>query len=471
MRTLRPFLAIPASCALVLALVLALSALYGAPAAAPPDPQAGLQAQETILRQARIFDVHTGSMSSPCDLLIDHETIAEILPANSERTAQRQIDCSDCYIVPGLFDCHTHLAHASKAGADSLKRALGDFAHAGVLYVRDVGGPIGTMQEMAARTASNEWTGPEIFYSGPMLEGSPLTWASFNEEMPGFTVPIDTPSRVDSLLPALAARGARMVKTFNHIDPALYRHLVEVARRNSLEIVHDPGTPIFHWVPMDMALDLGVTSIEHAKAPWPVVLKDDLRSRQDALANAQASPLEQMGVMLAVVEAGWDGIDTLRLNALAAKMVAKNAYLCPTLHVFATMAKMPAGSDADSSQAIPPERLEMMRKVLTAMESVSKGFVQAFARAKVRMLVGQDGCDPYGTRAEMEELEACGVPPAEILRGATIYPAQWLQVDDRVGSIEPGKEASFIVVKANPLEHVGNVDTIVFVMRKGALLP
>ena len=52
----------------------------------------------------------------------------------------------------------------------------------------------------------------------------------------------------------------------------VYAHLVHLANRNGLKVVHDPGSPLFHMVPMDKAIDLGVTSIEHGKANQAIAI-------------------------------------------------------------------------------------------------------------------------------------------------------------------------------------------------------
>jgi imidazolonepropionase-like amidohydrolase len=430
------------------------------------------------LRNARVLDVVAGAVTEPRDILIADGVIASVEPAGTANTAAapgaavREIDCTGKIVLPGLFDCHTHLTHLTGNGDDSLRTALGEFVRRGVLAVRDVGGPIDVMSDMSRRTASGELAGPAIFYSGPMLEGSPLTWAKFNEDFPGFTVAIDDSAAVDSLLPELARRGATCVKTFNHIDRALYRHLVEVARGCGLRIVHDPGTPLFHAVPMDAAIELGVTSIEHAKAPWPVVLRDDLQRKHDALLGGPPNPMAQMPVMMEVVAAGVDGIDLAKLRALAAKMVEKDAYLCPTLFVFVAMADMgdePAAG-ADSAQAAPNPQRAMMKKIMTAMEAVSRLCVREFAAAGVKLLVGQDGIDPRATFEEMRLLKECGVAEAEIIRGATIYPARWLGVADSLGSVAAGKRAELLVVDGNPLEDIMRLKSTAFVVHQGEVV-
>jgi len=47
---------------------------------------------------------------------------------------------------------------------------------------------------------------------------------------------------------------------------------------------------------------------------------------------------------------------------------------------------------------------------------------------------------------------AYGLPPEEALKAITLYPAQILGVADRVGSLEPGKDATLIVTDGDPLE-------------------
>jgi imidazolonepropionase-like amidohydrolase len=111
-----------------------------------------------------------------------------------------------------------------------------------------------------------------------------------------------------------------------------------------------------------------------------------------------------------------------------------------------------------------------IRQGIAAMEQVSRVFVREFAERGVRLLVGQDGADPGGTIAEMRWLNDWGVSAAEILKGATIYPAQWLGVEDRLGSICPGKQANLLVVEGNPLEDIAQMEAAVLVIQSGEVV-
>ncbi len=53
---------------------------------------------------------------------------------------------------------------------------------------------------------------------------------------------------------------------------------------------------------------------------------------------------------------------------------------------------------------------------------------------------------------EAAKAVAFGLPPEEALRAITWYPAQILGIDDRVGSLETGKQATLIITNGNPLD-------------------
>jgi len=60
-----------------------------------------------------------------------------------------------------------------------------------------------------------------------------------------------------------------------------------------------------------------------------------------------------------------------------------------------------------------------------------------------------------------------GLPPVAVLKAATINGASALGVDDRLGSIEPGKLADLVVVRWNPLDDIRVVRNIRLVIKEG----
>ena len=103
-----------------------------------------------------------------------------------------------------------------------------------------------------------------------------------------------------------------------------------------------------------------------------------------------------------------------------------------------------------------PERVEALRPIIKGIDEIYHFIIRELAREQVKLLVGHDACDPGGIFDEMDLLEECGIPRREILRGATSYPAKWLGLDKRLGSVAPGKEASLLFLDKNPLEDIKN---------------
>ena len=95
-------------------------------------------------------------------------------------------------------------------------------------------------------------------------------------------------------------------------------------------------------------------------------------------------------------------------------------------------------------------------------------------KAGVRFCIARNGSEfnaamerslPY----EAATAAAHGLPRDEALKAVTLYPAQILGAADRVGSLEVGKLASFIVTDGDPLEIRTNVERIFIQGREIAL--
>jgi imidazolonepropionase-like amidohydrolase len=92
--------------------------------------------------------------------------------------------------------------------------------------------------------------------------------------------------------------------------------------------------------------------------------------------------------------------------------------------------------------------------------------------AGIPLMVGTDLMCPglvpgYSVHEEMLIWQEAGIPPADILRSATLIPAQFMELGDRLGSISEGKTASMIMVRANPLEDIRNAQQIESVFLRG----
>jgi imidazolonepropionase-like amidohydrolase len=73
----------------------------------------------------------------------------------------------------------------------------------------------------------------------------------------------------------------------------------------------------------------------------------------------------------------------------------------------------------------------------------------------------------FAYHRELLAMTYAGIPPAAILKAATINGARALGVDARLGSIEAGKLADLVVVRGNPLEDIKKARDIKLVFKDG----
>jgi imidazolonepropionase-like amidohydrolase len=96
----------------------------------------------------------------------------------------------------------------------------------------------------------------------------------------------------------------------------------------------------------------------------------------------------------------------------------------------------------------------------------------AARRRNVRILLGTDDIEyppslGHSLQTEMEVYVLAGLTPLEVLGIATQRAAEALGVDDKLGTLEPGKLADIVLLDANPLEDIRNTQTIWRVIKRG----
>jgi imidazolonepropionase-like amidohydrolase len=109
-------------------------------------------------------------------------------------------------------------------------------------------------------------------------------------------------------------------------------------------------------------------------------------------------------------------------------------------------------------------------KALAIGPQIQKTFGEAH-RAGVRVMFGTDaGVFPHGMNArEFQYMVEAGMPAMEAIQSATIVPARFLRIDDRLGSVENGKVADIIAVPGDPLADITALQRVSFVMKDGVI--
>jgi imidazolonepropionase-like amidohydrolase len=104
------------------------------------------------------------------------------------------------------------------------------------------------------------------------------------------------------------------------------------------------------------------------------------------------------------------------------------------------------------------------------MTPVAQDNVRRLHEAGAVMVLGTDQTIGPAVHREMELLAAAGIPPAAIIRFATLNAASFLGREKDLGSIEPGKLADAVLLDADPTVNIENAKAIALVIKDGRIV-
>jgi imidazolonepropionase-like amidohydrolase len=234
------------------------------------------RASDLVLRGLSILD-QAGDFGGPLDIATRDGRIDAVGHALPRRREAREIDAAGLWLLPGVFDCHAHIAYSTfdegelsripraehaAATADALRRSL----RAGVTTLRDAGG---AGEELRRPAADGPRAGPRLQLCLTALEPPGGHTASTLASAPATSSTDDMRRAVRDL----RARGADWIKlmatpgVLSGADPclplfgdeAIAAAADETARLGGRMMVHAHGGPALR-----AAVLAGARSIEHA---------------------------------------------------------------------------------------------------------------------------------------------------------------------------------------------------------------
>jgi len=411
-------------------------------AAQPGAQQPSAQHATIAIRAGRLIDVESGRVSTDQVILVRDGRIQAVGPNLKAPEDASLIDLSKQTVLPGLVDCHTHMADlADSEPLSLLRKSAVETAYAaipnarvtlmaGFTTVRDVG-VYRAFNDVAMRDAiaNGIIVGPRMYVAGAYVTisqgGGAMTGLP-----PDIQLPLDyrfgeanSPWEVRQKIRELAHRGADHIKILT--TGAVLTH---GSNPKSIEF-----TPEEVQAAVDEANNFGLRVAAHAHAAEGI--KNAIRAGVASVEHATL--IDDEGI------------------ALAKK---RGTYLDMDIY------------DDECIQSAPGMPADFLQHDRDLAEAQRQNFTKA-VKAGVKMTFGTDaGVCPHGINArQFAFMVKYGMTPLQAIQAATVNAADLIGHPELFGSIKAGKSADIIAVGGDPLTDVRVLENVAFVMKEGTV--
>jgi imidazolonepropionase-like amidohydrolase len=421
-----------------------------------------------VFQNVAVIDPLTGRARPSMTVVVEGTRITDVGPASLRPPDDsRVIDASGKFLMPGLWDMHTH-----GVGIPGIRDFSGPLLIAnGVTGIRNLGQD--RLSDILARRediAAGKAVGPRIFTSGQIVDGPRPVW--------GFAVPVGSPEAARSAVDQQKLDHADFIKIYSLLPRREFFAVAQEAKTQNIPLVgHVPLA-----VSATEASNAGMKSMEHLHGTYL-----EASSEANALASRSMSYVQQVtDVSRAAQGEGAGGLagfvrleieatltyDHMRAERLFRTFKKNHTWQVPTL-----VAKQDWAYDDDPSQLADPrfKHLPYLERptistVLThdEMSRLKQAFqidlkiVRDMHKAGVPLLAGTDG-PPFWLPDELALFVKAGLTAADVLRIATWNPAVFLDRTSDFGTVAKGKVADLVLLDSNPLidiDAVRKIDTV-----------
>ncbi len=393
-----------------------------------------------VLHAARLLEIDTGRIVMPGEILVEGSHIKAVGSSVAHPAGAEMIDLGDTTLLPGLIDAHVHLfLHPGNESLQTVQEsvpqrtilaALAAKADlmAGFTAERDMGTEGAGSADTAVREAIDKGLipGPRLRISGNAIDilGGHEDANDFNPAQHVLSNATYANS-ADELIVAIRAQrkeGSDFVK------------------------IYETGPDHMH----DGVL---LTPYQYTAAQLKSAIEEANRLGMRVAVHAMGEP----GTLYAA-QAGVASIDhaTQLSDETIAIMKDKHIPAVPTFTIFEFFTPAAGAEDPRG------ERLMFDYKIKEFKRQVAAG---------VPFAVGSDvGPFPHGTQArEFELMVKYGMKPLAVLQADLLNGAKLLGWEGQIGRLKPGYYADVIAVHGNPLDDIGALKHVSFVMKGGVI--
>ncbi|HEX5437218.1 MAG TPA: amidohydrolase family protein [Gemmatimonadaceae bacterium] len=421
----------------------------------------GRSPDTVVVKGGWLFDAVSNNVRRNTGIIIVNGKLHEVdanLAGRAFPGAQVVTLDDDEYILPGIFDMHAHynvnLFHRQRRDETIVQPVV--YLANGVTSTFPAGeyNP-DSMQLLRERIDRGEEPGPRIYNSGPYFGRVRKGW---------------DPSKLppDSIYKEVDYWVSRGVKGFKakEIGPVQLKALIERAHRYGLTVTGHLGSGYRGSVNPETAIEMGIDRIEHFMGGGTM---PPTRSAYASLVNLDVNSPAFHAIMQVYLKHHIYFDPTLTAYGYAANHTGDEAFVhwvdetkFFTPYVQAQLKKRP-----------PPRVNQRFDRIYHVKPKAVKAFYDAGGGDLITLGTDHPSTGEYlpgfSAHREIFALARAGIPPAEVLKIATIHGARAIGMGDRLGTIETGKLADMFVIRGNPLKDIRNTRKVQLVIKGGTV--
>jgi imidazolonepropionase-like amidohydrolase len=406
---------------------------------------------DLLIRNARLFDPRDLSVTPGTSVLIRTGHVVRIGPdsAVKPQDGTEVIDAAGKFLMPGFWDNHQHFS--ANDGALDLAN--------GVTSARDMANDLEDFPARVARFDAGTELGPHVFKAGIIDGTGPLAGPT--------RMRVDTPAQALQDVAWYADHGYGQIKIYSSVKPELVPIIADAAHARGLRVSgHVPA-----FMSAQMFVEAGADEIQHLNFIVLNFLFDQIKdTRNTTRFTAVGEHARELGP------------DNVKVQQLIRFLKAHHTVLDPTMSIFeGLLSGNPAQPAPGVEKIVARFPAQVRRGQLSGALPVPKDKEAAYKEAFPSMLrllkmlhdagitivPGTDALSGYTLLHELELYVRAGIPPAQVLRMATLTSAQVVGVDRERGTIAPGKLADMVLIDGDPTAHIEDIHKAAIVIKEG----
>ncbi len=434
--------------------------------------RAAARNRSVLFQNTRIF-IGDGKVIPNGAVLVRSGKIAQVFstpPGDAKSLNADVIDAAGKTLIPGLIDMHVHIGApggvyrdpSKYADPNAANRRLAAYLYSGITAVRSTGDWLNQSLELRSEISSGKYLGAQFFACGPL-----------------FTAPGGHPTELLKVLPeGLRKEGEEQFLRLPKSQDEARKQVDDLKKAgvDCIKAVLEPGNA--YWGRFNR-LDTKIYDAVIAEA-----IRDGLPS---ATHTGSAADVKD------AVEAATNSVEhgsTVDLipDSTFAEMKKKGIAYDPTVSVFEGLVDLRTGNPELLNRSLlqqvgPADLLESTRGMLKEqnkanpeqfkplLDNVNQNLLNAY-KSGVMLIAGSDAGNMlviHGptVQHELELWVKAGIPAAVALQAATYNAAKILRADDRIGIIQPGRDANLVLLDGDPVQDISNTEHIYSVMFRG----